>query len=212
MRIRDNALLIDEMKRVVIFGATGNTGLCSLRSAVENDLDVRAFVRDEAKIPEDLKSKIESVIGDVINAEQVAKAVADRDAVVVVLGTRNDLSPTTVLSQGLKNIIDAMKAHNVELISVCLSAFLFYKPDAVPAIFKDLNADHQRMFDMIKTSGLKWVAILPPHIADTPKSKYTVKFDSSPGRAISKHDLGAFLVKCLSNPEYYQKVCGIATS
>jgi len=31
------------------------------------------------------------------------------------------LGPTTVLSEGLKNIIDAMKAHNVELISVCLS-------------------------------------------------------------------------------------------
>lgn len=31
------------------------------------------------------------------------------------------LGPTTVLSEGLKNIIDAMKEHNVELISVCLS-------------------------------------------------------------------------------------------
>ncbi|XP_029174035.1 flavin reductase (NADPH) [Nylanderia fulva] len=200
------------MKRVVIFGATGNTGLCSLRSAVENGLDVRAFVRDEAKVPEDLKSKIESVVGDVTNAEQVSKVVADRDAVVVVLGTRNDLSPTTVLSQGLKNIIDAMKAHNIKLVSVCLSAFLFYKPEAVPAIFKDLNADHQRMFDMIKATDLKWVAILPPHIADTPKSKYTVTFDSSPGRAISKHDLGAFLVECLTDPKYYKKVCGIATT
>lgn len=175
-------------------------------------LNVRAFVRDEAKVPEDLKSKVESVVGDVTNAEQVSKAIADRDAVVVVLGTRNDLSPTTVLSQGLKNIIDAMKAHSVELISVCLSAFLFYKPEAVPAIFKDLNADHQRMFDMIKASDLKWVAILPPHIADTPKSKYTVTFDSSPGRAISKQDLGAFLVECLTDPKYYKKVCGIATT
>lgn len=55
-------------------------------------LDVRAFVRDEAKVPENLKSKIESVVGDVTNAKQVAKAVADRDAVVVVLGTRDDLS------------------------------------------------------------------------------------------------------------------------
>nr|XP_012226571.1 PREDICTED: flavin reductase (NADPH) [Linepithema humile]XP_012226572.1 PREDICTED: flavin reductase (NADPH) [Linepithema humile] len=199
------------MKRIVIFGATGMTGLCSLRSAVENGLEIRAFVRDEAKVPKDLKNKIELVVGDVINAEQVSKAVADRDAVVVVLGTRNDLSPTTVLSQGLKNIMDAMKVHNVELISVCLSAFLFYKPEAVPAIFKDVTADHQRMFDIIKASDLKWVAILPPHIADTPKSKYTVKFDSSPGRAISKQDLGAFLVECLKNPEYYQKICGIAT-
>ncbi|XP_032675515.1 flavin reductase (NADPH) [Odontomachus brunneus] len=199
------------MKRIVIFGATGNTGLCVLRLAVENDLEVRAFVRDKTKIPEDLKNKVESVIGDVTNAGQVAKAITGRDAVVVVLGTRNDLSPTTVLSDGLKNIIDAMKVHNVELVSVCLSAFLFYKPEKVPAIFKDLNMDHQRMFDIIKGSGLKWVAVLPPHIADAPKSKYIVTFDSSPGRAVSKYDLGTFLIECLKNPEYHQKVCGIAT-
>lgn len=55
-----------------------------------------------------------------------------------------------------------------------LSAFLFYKPEAVPAIFKDLNADHQRMFDMIKESGLKWVAILPPHIAGMCKNNEEV--------------------------------------
>jgi len=200
------------MKQVVIFGGTGNTGLCSLRAAVEKGLKIRAFVRDEAKIPEDLRSKVDVVVGDVTNAKQVANAVAGTDAVVVVLGTRNDLSSTTLLSEGMKNIVDAMKAYNVELVSVCLSAFLFFKADAVPAIFKDLTADHQRMLDVIKSSGLKWVAILPPHIADTPKSKYTVTFDSSPGRAISKHDLGTFLVECLENPDYYQKVCGIATT
>ncbi|XP_011696793.1 PREDICTED: flavin reductase (NADPH) [Wasmannia auropunctata] len=198
-------------KRVVIFGGTGNTGLCSLRTAVEKGLEVRAFVRDKTKIPKDLSNKVEAIVGDVTNAKEVADAIAGRDLVVVVLGTRTDLSPTTVMSQGMKNIVDAMKAHNVELVSVCISAFLFFKPEAVPARFRDLTEDHQRMLDIIKSSGLKWVAILPPHIADTPKSKYTVTFDSSPGsRVISKHDLGAFLVECLENPNYYQKVCGIA--
>ena len=47
------------------------------------------------------------------------------------------------------------------------SAFLFYEPEKVPAIFKDLNADHQRMFDAVKASGLKWIAVLPPHITGT---------------------------------------------
>ncbi|KYN38690.1 Flavin reductase [Trachymyrmex septentrionalis] len=191
-------------KRIVLFGGTGNTGLCSLRTAVENGLEVRAFVRDKDKVPEDLRNKVELIVGDVTNAKEVANAVADRDAVVV---TR----PTTVMSQGMKNIIEAMKVHNVELVSVCLSAFLFLKLEAVPAIFKGVTEDHQRMFDLIKSSGLKWVAILPPHIAETPKSKYTVTFDSSPGRVISKYDLGAFLVECLENPDYYQKICGIAT-
>lgn len=167
-------------------------------------------MRDEGKVPLNLKDKVEIVVGDVTNPEQVSNAMSNRDAVVVVLGTRNDLSPTTVLSNGMKNIIDAMKAHNVEIISVCLSAFLFYKPEAVPSIFKDLNADHQRMFDLLKESKLKWIAILPPHIADVQNSKYVIKHDESPGRAISKHDLGAFLVESLQQPEHYQKVCGIA--
>ncbi|XP_011052260.1 PREDICTED: flavin reductase (NADPH) [Acromyrmex echinatior] len=198
-------------KRIVLFGGTGNTGLCSLRTAVENGLEVRAFVRDKDKVPEDLRNKVELIEGDVTNAKEVANAVADRDAVVVILGTRTDLRRTTVMSQGMKNIIEAMKAHNVELVSICLSAFLFFKLEAVPTIFRSVTEDHQRMFDLIKSSDLKWIAIFPPHITETPKSRYTVTFDSSPGRVISKYDLGAFLVECLENPNYYQKICGIAT-
>lgn len=93
--------------------------------------------------------------------------------------------PTTVLSEGMKNIISGMKKHNVEKVSVCLSgmptkilkilmlkeycfyfaAFLFYELERVPAVFKDLNADHQRQLDVLKASGLKYIAVLPPHIA-----------------------------------------------
>ncbi|XP_012139181.1 flavin reductase (NADPH) isoform X2 [Megachile rotundata] len=184
------------MNRIVIFGATGNTGLCSLDIAVNKGLNVRVFVRDENKVPAHLKDKVEIVVGDVTNAEQVSNAIANRDAVVVVLGTRYSLSPTTVLSEGMKNIIEE---------------FLFYKPEAVPSIFQDITKDHQRMFDVLKESQLKWIAVLPPHISDAKGgSKYLVTIDESPGRAISKHDLGAFLVESLQQPEYYQKVCGIA--
>lgn len=79
-------------------------------------------------------------------------------------------------------------------------------------MFNDLNADHQRMLDLIKKEDtLKWIAVLPPHIADTPSGQYTIKHGSSPGRAISKRDLGAFLVESLNKSEHYQQICGIAT-
>ncbi|XP_036149077.1 flavin reductase (NADPH)-like isoform X2 [Monomorium pharaonis] len=200
------------MKRVVIFGSTGNTGLCSLRTAVEKGLKVRAFVRDKTKIPEDLKDKVEAFIGDVTNAKEVAKAVADTNAVVVVLGTRQDLNPTTVLSQGMRNIVHAMKTHNVGLVSVCLSEFLF--DSAAPVIFQDVVDEHQRMLDIIKSSDLKWVAICPRAIAEMPKKEYTITFDvhSKPGVIISKYDLGAFLVECLEKPDYYQKIIGISNT
>lgn len=34
--------------------------------------------------------------------------------------------------------------------------------------------------------------------------------ESSPGRAITKTDLGSFLVECLSEPKYYKSIVGIA--
>lgn len=128
-------------------------------------LNVRAFVRDPAKLPDHLRNAVEVVKGDVLNYNDVLNAVKNSTAVVVVLGTRNDLGPTTVLSQGMTNIIKAMKEENVEIVSVCLSAFLFYEQDKVPPMFKELNSDHQRQFDAIKASGLKYIAVLPPHIA-----------------------------------------------
>lgn len=68
------------------------------------------------------------------------------------------------------------------------------------------------MFDLLKKEEqLKWIAILPPHIADTPNTPYDIKHDASPGRAISKRSLGEFLVESLGKPEHYKHVCGIAT-
>lgn len=55
-------------------------------------LSPRVFVRDEKKIPEHLRDKVEAVVGDVTNAEEVSNAISNTSGVVVVLGTRNDLS------------------------------------------------------------------------------------------------------------------------
>ena len=56
-----------------------------------------------------------------LNKGDVERAVQNQDGVVVVLGTRNDLSPTTALSDGTQNIVDAMKAANIKRISCCIS-------------------------------------------------------------------------------------------
>ena len=43
-----------------------------------------------------------------------------------------------------------------------------------------------------------------------PSGNYEIKHGSSPGRAISKYDLGFFLVDCLDKPEHYHQMVGIA--
>ncbi|KAJ8972885.1 hypothetical protein NQ317_015790 [Molorchus minor] len=195
------------MDRVVIFGSTGMTGICAVEAAVKKGLNVRAFVRDPSKLPDHLRNSVEVVQGDVLEYKDVLNAVRNVTGVVAVLGTRNDLKPTTVLSDGINNIVKAMKELNVEIIS----HFCSTTQKKVPPVFKDLNADHQREFDILKVSGLKYIAVLPPHIADQPASEYQIQHDKSPGRVVSKYDLGRFLIDSLIQPEHYGKVCGICT-
>ncbi|XP_026480876.1 flavin reductase (NADPH)-like [Ctenocephalides felis] len=199
------------MKKISIFGATGKTGVCALESAINKGYKVKALVRSLDRVPDELKSKADYVVGDVLSPSDVSQTIEGTEAVCVVLGTRDDLKPTTMLSEGLKNIINAMKEHKVTKVSVCLSAFLFYEVDKVPKMFVDLNADHQRMLDTLKSSDLQYIAVLPPHIADEPRAPYKVEYNKSPGRSISKYDLADFLLDSLYQEEHYNKICGLAT-
>ena len=58
---------------------------------------VKALVRDIAKLPEHLKDKVEVIQGDVTKLLDVQKTVEGQNAVVVVLGTRTDLSKHQML-------------------------------------------------------------------------------------------------------------------
>lgn len=60
-------------------------------------LEVRALMRDPSRMPEELRKQVEVFTGDVLVSEDVDKAVEGRDAVVVTLGTRNDLGMVFVL-------------------------------------------------------------------------------------------------------------------
>jgi len=52
-------------------------------------------MRDPSRMPEELRSQVEVVTGDVLVKEDVDKVVQGRDAIVVTLGTRNDLGKIT---------------------------------------------------------------------------------------------------------------------
>lgn len=167
--------------------------------------------RNETTVPESFKGHVDLVQGDVLNLDDVKRTLEGVDAVIVTLGTRNKLEPTKVLSTGLQNIVDAMKSQpGLTKISVCLSSFLFWEPAKVPAQFGDLNAEHKAMLEIMKSSGLEFIAILPPHIANEPSSAHQILHDQSPGRVIAKPDLAKFFVDSLELPEHYGKVCGIA--
>ncbi|XP_012512420.1 PREDICTED: flavin reductase (NADPH) [Propithecus coquereli] len=149
------------VKKIVIFGATGRTGLTTLAQAVQAGMNWggRGMSRE---------------------------------------------GPTTVMSEGARNIVAAMKAHGVDKVVACTSAFLLWDLAKVPPPLKDVTDDHIRMHKVLQESGLKYVAVMPPHIGDQPLTgAYSVTLDGrGPSRVISKHDLGHFMLRCLTTAEY----------
>ncbi|XP_071656862.1 flavin reductase (NADPH) [Patagioenas fasciata] len=82
---------------------------------------VTVLVRDRARLPPLTPPPARVLVGDVRDPEVVAEAVRGQDAVIITLGTRDDLGPTTVMSEGTQNIVAAMKTHGVHRVVVCLS-------------------------------------------------------------------------------------------
>ncbi|XP_030897369.1 flavin reductase (NADPH) [Leptonychotes weddellii] len=154
------------VKKIAIFGATGRTGLTTLAQAVQAGYEVTVLVRDASRLPPEVPKPAHVVVGDVLRAADVDKTVAGQDAIIVLLGTRNDLSPTTVMSEGARNIVAAMKAHGVDKVVACTSAFLLWDPTKVPPRLQDVTNDHIRMHKVLQESGLKYVAVMPPHIGE----------------------------------------------
>ncbi|XP_053213001.1 flavin reductase (NADPH)-like [Panonychus citri] len=197
------------IRKIVIFGATGNTGLATVAKAIEKGLEVTAFVRDPSKLSGDLKVS-QVISGDVTNPSDVDKAIAGQDGVVIVLGTRNDLGPSTIMSDGTKNIIDSMKNHGVNRVSACLSSFLYWEPEKIPPTMRNVHGDHLKMLDYLKNSGLDWVVLCPPHIDNNPSDKqYVLKKEERVGAVISKFDLGDALVSVLLTNDWLNTKVGI---
>uniref|UniRef100_A0A673H3R9 NAD(P)-binding domain-containing protein n=1 Tax=Sinocyclocheilus rhinocerous TaxID=307959 RepID=A0A673H3R9_9TELE len=185
--------------------------------------NVTVLVRDAARLPSDHKAS-RVVVGDVLNKDDVKKTLEGQDAVIIILGTRNDLmhfiywfseilsaGPTTMMSEGTRSILEVMKARGIRKVIACMSAFLLWDLAKVPPRLVPVTEDHDRMYTVLKQSGLDYVAVMPPHIAgDKPLTeKYTVTENMLKGRVISKYDLGHFFVKCLSTSEWDGKTVGV---
>uniref|UniRef100_A0A2K6CTX9 Biliverdin reductase B n=1 Tax=Macaca nemestrina TaxID=9545 RepID=A0A2K6CTX9_MACNE len=187
------------VKKIAIFGATGQTGLTTLAQAVQYEV---TSGRTSSRLP--IRGAQPAQVVGISAAARCGQDRGGRMLSSVLLGTRNDLSPTTVMSEGARNIVAAMKAHGVDKVVACTSAFLLWDPTKVPPRLQAVTDDHIRMHKVLQESGLKYVAVMPPHIGDQPLTgAYTVTLDGrGPSRVISKHDLGHFMLHCLTTDEY----------
>lgn len=115
---------------IFVAGATGKTGRHIVRQLIDNDVPVKALVRDLEKAKTILPAATELVLGDVLQPATFESALSDCNVLICATGASPSLDPTgpyKVDYQGTKNLVDAAKAQNIEhfilVSSLCASKF-----------------------------------------------------------------------------------------
>jgi len=104
---------------IVVFGASGRTGLLTVFQSLEKGHHVTAFSRKASSVTIQHKN-LRIIQGDILDYEKVKQALEGQDVVISTLGVESR-KYTTVLSEGTANIIRAMNLFNVKRF-ICMSS------------------------------------------------------------------------------------------
>jgi putative NADH-flavin reductase len=214
--------------RTVVFGANGPTGKLLVQQALDAGHAVTAVTRH----PETFTLRDERLRvarGDVYDLQSIEAAVEGQDAVLSTLGVPYSRERITVYSEGVGNIIAAMKRSGVRRL-VCVSSsatdpavrfldsgggFFFekvLKPMIINTLGRTMYADMEKMEAAVMNSGLDWTIVRPSGLFDTQGvSDYRMAEGHIRGRFTSRADLAACMLQLLSGDEHLNTAVAVAT-
>ncbi|NUP05464.1 MAG: SDR family NAD(P)-dependent oxidoreductase [Polyangiaceae bacterium] len=207
--------------KIVVIGATGGSGRAAVERLVAEGHEVTAFSRNADPLRE-ISSSIRVLNGDVMNEEDLDRAIAGQDAVVVTLGisesalrvrlfgaakTRDD-----VRSAGTRNVIRAMRRHGVQKLVVQTSFGVGETKTKLPFIYdlmfkmllKQQIADTERQEEEVRASGLDWVLAQPVNLTDavTEGPAFASAAGETRSMKISRREVGRFLAEAAQSSAF----------
>lgn len=208
--------------KIAVIGATGSIGQKVVEQSLENGYEVIAVARNP-KALSIAHERLERRSGDVLIAESIKAAIAGAEAVISAIGANNPKNPTSFYSQGMTNIIEAMKAFHIKrIIAVGASGYVDEPPQPfflrlvqkyiVQKILRYSYEDLMRMENVLHESNLDWTIVRPTRLT---YGNHTRKYRAEPetvigGTSISRADVADFIVNNLTDEKTYQKAIGIA--
>lgn len=202
------------MKKIALFGGSGQTGRLLLEQALEKGYHVKALVRTPEKV--NVKhANLEIIQGDVLDEAAVKATVQGSDVVVSLFGHVKG-SPEWLQTNGTKNIVAAMDARGVKrIISLSGGGLPYPEKDqpkfadkmirfimkvAVPKILNDAIKHHQ----VLQESGLDWVIVRGPRLTNEAKQgKYRVGWVGvNASTHIGRADLADFILRLVDDETF----------
>lgn len=200
--------------RWAVLGASGHTGRNVVAKLIRRDQEVVGIAR-HASDALHAHSGLTRLDIDILDASGIRHALDGVDAVLSAVGIGGSRSPTTIYSEGIRNVTAAMEATGAEHLVVLSAAPLGPREAAgwmdrsvvmpiLDRVFGATYADMRRMEAQLATSSLSWVCLRPPRLVDKPaKGAYRVSVDVPLPRArnITFADLAAAMITSVSQPD-----------
>ena len=205
--------------RLLVFGATGGTGLQTVEQALAQGHQVTAFVRQPTALATQ-HPNLTVVRGDAQDTEAVRKVVPGHDVVISALGTR---SGPPMLPDITRNILDAMQEHGIRR-SLWVSSFgvgdsinqmsWLAQNLIVKGFLRQAIEEKDAQEQIIMASDTDWIIARPGGLTDGPcTGVYRVLGSASKekvGRpSISRADVADFLLKHLTGDQYICEAVGL---
>lgn len=207
--------------RILIIGATGGTGSELLKLALARGLEVTVLVRDPSRL-RDRPPALRVIQGDVMDPAVVGAAVRGQDAVVSALGHSRFLGPSRILSEGTRNLVNAMQTHGVRRL-VCETSLgigdsagrmgAYYTLFTIPVILPFYYWDKTRQERIVAASDLDWVIVRPAALTNAAK-RGVRRAGAGVGsllltHGISRADVAEFMLDQLTSDTYLRRAPGL---
>jgi uncharacterized protein YbjT (DUF2867 family) len=215
--------------KVLVFGSTGGSGRAAVECLLTEGHTVTTFTRRVEPAAPGMEA-VRRVVGDVMSAGDVERAVSGQDAVIVTLGIRENpfrvrllgpaRTPIDVRSAGTRNVIAAMRKHGVRRLVVQTSYGVGDTRDRLgladrlffQLVLRPQIADTELQNADVARSGLDWVLVQPVHLTDATED--AMPFTSVAGDIgelkVSRRAVGRFLAHAVQAPELIGKSVAVS--
>lgn len=202
---------------VIIFGATGGIGKWAVRHALDKGYHVTAYVRNKKKLAM-INEKLSVVQGEIYDYEKVKSALEGQDAVIWCVGIPMKNKLVKFESQkGHEILLKAMMEKDVKRLvdwgtpSVSCDtdkkSFITVVPGIMDGImFSKAKAEMVAIGQMLKASDLDWTMVRFMMPQDSPYTGKVGFGDVKMKFAISREDIGAFMVDQVENEKYIKSM------
>ena len=201
----------EDIDKVLVAGATGESGRLVVAELISQGYQVRAFVRDADRAREVLGDEVELALGDVREPESIGPAVQDMDALISAIGAGRDPDnpPEKVDYQGVKNLAEAAAAANLRQFVLISSRGVTHEDHPLNKMFNNVLIWKLEGENALRASGVPYTIVRPGGLINSPGGEGTIVFeqgDPDIGQMIiPRADIARICVAALKYPEARNK-------